>query len=63
MSAQWVTAVIAGAGLLGNLCWTLVNLRIENRMLTRMDELKQWADDRFEPKNRSIKHWGQVHEA
>lgn len=47
MSAQWATALIAAAGLVGNLCWTLVNLRIENRILTRIDEVKEWADERF----------------
>ena len=47
MSAQWATAAIALAGLLGNAFWTMLNLRIENRMLTKMDELKTWAEGRF----------------
>lgn len=47
MNPQWVSAAVAGIGLLGSLVWTLVNLRIENRLLKRVDTLKEWADERF----------------
>jgi len=50
MNAQWATAIVAAAGLAGNLVWTLINLRIENKLLTRIDELKDWCDSRYEPK-------------
>lgn len=44
---QWIMAGVAIAGLLGNATWTLVNLRIENKVLTHIDQLKEWADERF----------------
>ena len=47
MNAQWATAAIAALGLAGQLLWTLINLRIENRILSRIEDLKDWADDRF----------------
>lgn len=50
MNAQWATAAIAGIGILGNLCWTLVNLRIENKLLTRIDGLKEWVNANYEPR-------------
>ena len=34
-------------GLAANGLWTVINLRIENRLLERFDELKEWADKRF----------------
>jgi len=50
MSAQWATAIVAAAGLAGNLLWTLINLRIENRVLKHIDAVKDWALDTFEPR-------------
>lgn len=47
MNPQWVTAGIAVLGLAANGLWTTINLRIENRVLERMDALKEWCDQRF----------------
>lgn len=47
MNPQWITALLVAAGLGGQVLWTLVNLRIENRILDRIDGLKAWADARF----------------
>lgn len=47
MSPQWITALVAIAGLVGNACWSAINLRIENRMFKKVDELKEWAESRF----------------
>lgn len=50
MNPAWITAIVAVLGLAMNGLWTAVNLRIENRILIRIEALKEWADDRFEPR-------------
>lgn len=47
-------ALVPAIGLLGNvlwtlanLLWTLVNVRTENKILKKIDELKEWADARY----------------
>lgn len=47
MNPQWVLVGIAALGLAGSGVWTAVNLRIEARLLGRIDELKDWCDVRF----------------
>jgi hypothetical protein len=47
MNPQWIGAALVGLGLAAQLVWTLVNLRIENRILLRLDELKEWCEERF----------------
>lgn len=47
MNPTWITAAVSVMGFIGNLLWTVINLRIENKILTRLDELKDWADARF----------------
>ena len=39
--------VLIGVGFVGQVLWTLVNLRLENRLLERMDALKGWMEGRF----------------
>lgn len=48
MNPQWITVGLVTAGLAGQGLWTVINLRIENRLLDRIDQLKDWADARFE---------------
>jgi hypothetical protein len=47
MTPEWILAGVAVLGLLGSGLWTVVNLRIENRLLGRIDELKDWCDQRY----------------
>lgn len=47
MNPQWIMAGVAVAGILFNGAWTMVNLRIENKVLKHIDQLKEWADERF----------------
>ena len=51
MNLQYLPAVIAGMisvlGLAANCAWAVYNARMENRVLSHIDELKTWADDRF----------------
>lgn len=47
MKPEWILVGISAAGLFGSALWTAVNLRIENRLLERIDGLKDWADARF----------------
>ncbi|MGA3015968.1 MAG: hypothetical protein ABSF62_02530 [Bryobacteraceae bacterium] len=44
---QWIVALLGILGLAGSALWMVVNLRIENRLLERIDGLKDWADARF----------------
>ena len=39
--------IIAAVGGLANLVWMLTTLRIENRIASRIDGLKEWMEDRY----------------
>jgi hypothetical protein len=47
LNPNWVTAGIAVLGFLANGLWLIINLRIENKIMKKIDELKLWADERF----------------
>jgi hypothetical protein len=42
-----ITALVMGFGLVANLVWLLTNLRIENRIGSKIDALKDWMDQRY----------------
>lgn len=47
VSASVITVGLGVLGLLGNLAWMLVNLRMENRIGIKIDALKDWMDQRY----------------
>lgn len=47
MNPAWISVIVTAVGLLSNALWTTVNLRIENRILKQVAEIKDWADERF----------------
>ena len=42
-----VEAILILLGMLLSAAWTAINLRIENRILQRIEDLKEWCDARF----------------
>lgn len=48
MNPQWIGATVAGVGLIANAAWTVINLRIENKMLKHIDEVKDWTLENFQ---------------
>ena len=38
---------LVALGMLGNLMWMIANLRIEGRITTRLDALKDWLEQRY----------------
>ena len=38
---------LVALGMLGNLVWMIANLRIEGRITTRLDALKDWLEERY----------------
>jgi hypothetical protein len=48
LNPQWIIAGLSALGIISNAAWTLVNLRIENKLLKHIDGLKDWVDARYE---------------
>lgn len=47
MNPAWFPAVVSVVGFVGNLIWSILNVRMENKVLTHIDALKDWADKRY----------------
>jgi hypothetical protein len=47
MNPQWIIAILTALGFFANGLWTVINLRIENRVLAHIGELKDWVDARY----------------
>ena len=49
MNTAFIAIAIFVVGALANLVWMLVNLRIENKLLVKLDKLKDWMLGTFTP--------------
>jgi hypothetical protein len=47
MNPNWIPALCAVSGLFANLVWTLVNLRLEARVATEIQGLREWVNENF----------------
>ena len=47
MNQSYVTIAVFVLGALGNLLWTLINLRVAKTVADKIDDLKTWMDGRY----------------
>jgi hypothetical protein len=47
MSPAHISAIVGALGLIANLAWTVVNLRIENALIRKLDELKTHISQQY----------------
>lgn len=46
-SALLLPIVVSALGFAGNAAWSVLNVRMENKVLKHIDALKEWADERY----------------
>ena len=47
MNSSYIGLVLTAVGLLANLVWTIINLRIEGRLERRFNDLKEYMEERY----------------
>ena len=47
VNGSLIAAAVAVVGLMGNLIWMLINLRMESRIGAKIDALKDWMGERY----------------
>ncbi len=44
---SWLPVILTGVGLVANLVWTVVNLRVDARLGQKIDGLKEYMDEHY----------------